>query len=108
MAKRFSIVTVNDEEVFLRGYANPSDLAKSNIFIEIMSEISSFMTVEVEINHCLFLDYPHNDEDISIEDLNAMLEIFDALVDKEYIFSEEILSFEMAGLKQEDIVEEVY
>lgn len=108
MAKKFSIITVNSEEIFLKGYAEPSDLYKSEIFVEIVSDISSFNTVEVEINHCLLLDFPGENVDISVEELNDMLDIFDNLVEQEYIFSEEIITFEMQGLQVEDIVEETY
>lgn len=108
MSKKFSIVTVNDEEIFLKGYAEPSDLYKSDIFVEIVSEISSFNTVNVEINHCLLLDFPGENVDISIEELNDMLDIFDSLVEQDYIYSEEVLIFEMMGMKSEEIVEEMY
>ena len=108
MAKKFSIVTVKGEEIFLKGYAEPSDLHKSNIFVEIVSDISSFNTVEVEINHCLLLDYPGENVDISNEDLNDMLDIFDDLVENEHIYSEELITFEMVGMKSEEIVEESY
>lgn len=106
MAKRFSIVTVNNEDIFLKGYAMPKDLSNSKIFLEVLSEISSYQKVEVEINHCLFLDFPDDDVDISVEDLEFVVENVDYFIENQNIFSEEIITFEMNGLMDDEIVEE--
>ena len=65
MAKKFSIVTIGDEhEVFLPGYVDFKDLSNSDTIVRILSEISSFLKVLIEFNHCLFLDFLEPIEDI--------------------------------------------
>lgn len=107
MAKRFSIVSIGEEhEVFLCGYKDFKDLSESNTIVEILSDISSFIKVRVEINHCLLLDFPEPIEDISKEELEILLETFDDLVDRGHIYSEEIAETEINGLMEDEIVEE--
>lgn len=106
MAKKFSIVEIEDNEIFLTGWKNPEDLPNSVAFLKVMGDISSYSNVKVTINHCLFLDFPGELEDISAEDLNIILNIFDELVEKEHIYLEENIIFEMKGLKEEQIIEE--
>lgn len=104
MAKRFSIVNIKDEEVFLRGYVEPKDLSKSQVVVSIMTEVPNYTLIPVTIQHCLFLDFPDNDEDISLEDLEGILDVFDDLVNDEYIYLEELLELELPGLNNEDDV----
>lgn len=107
MAKRFSIVSIGEEnEVFLCGYKGFKDLSESNTIVKILSEISSFVKVRVEINHCLLLDFPEPIEDINNEELEILLESFDDLVDRGHIYSEEIAETEVYGLMEDEIVEE--
>ena len=107
MAKRFSIVTIDEEhEVFLRGYVDVSDLHKSKGIVSIMSKKSSFMKYPFKIEHCLLLDSPNSEEDISVEELRMLLDVFDDLVEDDYIYVEDILEFELYGLSDvEEIVQ---
>ena len=101
MAKRFSIVTIDDEhEVFLRGYVDVSDLHKSKKVVSIMSEKSSYVKYPFRIEHCLLMDFPDGEEDISVEELNILLDVFDDLVEDDYIYVEEMLEFELYGLSE--------
>ncbi len=104
MAKRFSIVQIPslEEEVFLTGFVEPKDLSKSEVVVEIMSEVASSEYISMQIQHCLFLDYPGDDEDITVETLEEILDVFDDLVEDEYIFVEDILDFELPGLNTDD------
>ena len=108
MAKRFSIVNVEDNKIVTYGFIEPEELAELPPFVEIISEISSYVDVEVEIEHCTLLDNSEKDEDISFEELEDMMEDFDSLVDKELIFCEDTITFEMPGFKEEYIEEEIY
>lgn len=107
MAKKFSIVTIGDEhEVFLPGYVDFKDLSNSDTIVRILSEISSFLKVHIEINHCLFLDFPDPIEDIDRDDLAILVENFDDLIDKGYIYSEEMADADINGVMDDEIVEE--
>lgn len=100
MAKRFSIVSVKNEEIFLKGFALPKDLPNSNLFLEVLGEIPTSDSVNVEINHCLLLDFPGDDSDITVEELNILLEKYDYLIENDHIYSEEIITFAINGLKE--------
>ena len=103
MAKKFSIVTIknNEEEIFLRGFAEPEDLSNSKLFVANLSEFSTYDKVFVEIEHCLLLDFPGNDVDISVKELSILVEDFDDLVDGGYIYSEAVIHLEMYGIKDD-------
>ena len=105
MAKRFSIVSLNNEDIFLPGFVLPKELSKSSLFIEILSEFSSFEKVNVEIEHCLLLDFPDKDEDISLKDLDILVDNFDILIEKGHLYSEEILSFDIYGIGEEELID---
>ena len=105
MAKRFSIVRIGDESIFLRGYAEATDLGQSEVFLETLATYSSFEKVNVEIEHCLLLDFPGRDVDISIEDLEELVDNFEVLMDENHLYSEEILSFEILGIKEDEYIE---
>lgn len=106
MSKRFSIVDVENKEIFLKGWVNPEDLSDSKVFLSVMSEISSYSSVKIVINHCLLLDYPGVTEDITSEELDDLLEVFDELVENNHIYLEENIIFNMQGLDEEQIIEE--
>lgn len=106
MAKRFSIVTLNNNEnLFLRGFVEPSELSNSELFLDMLSEFSSFEKVAVEIEHCLLLDYPGKDENISISELEELVDKFDILMEANHLYSEELLSFELYGIKEDEYIE---
>lgn len=104
MAKRFSVVNMNDgeNEIFMRGFVNVKDLKKSKLVVGLMTEVPSSTLVPFQILHCLFLDYPDNDTDISHEELDKLIEVYDDLVEDEYIFLEEVLEFELPGLMNDE------
>ncbi len=104
MAKRFSVINMNDgeNEIFMRGFADLKDLKKSELIVGLMTEVPSSTLVPFQILHCLFLDYPGNDTDISHEELDKLVELYDDLVEDEYISLEEVLEFELPGLMSED------
>lgn len=106
MAKRFSLVRIeNHDGLCLPGWVAPQDLADCDDFAETMMSISCFDTVEIEIEHCLFLDFPDNDTDMSEDEIEDMLEIFDDLVENDNIYSEEVISFQLDGLNQGGLIE---
>ena len=107
MAKRFSIVNINNEqEVFIRGFIEPKDLSKSKIIVGLIAEKSSFEKYPFVIEHCLLLDFPGEDEDISVEDFKTLLDVFDDLVEDDYISVEEVIEFELYGLGGSDKIVE--
>ena len=104
MAQRFSVVNINngEYEIFMRGFVGIKELQKSRLVLGIMSEVSSTKLVPFQIQHCLFLDYPGNDKDMSHEDLNKLIELYDDLVEEEYIYLEEIVDLDLPGLDTSD------
>ena len=124
MLKKFSIVTVfgnevdEDEEIFLPGFCEIEDLGDSEVFFDIMSEIPTSETVDIEIEHCILLEKPYidgevvnldNSEDISEIDLEALLDDFDMLLEDDYIFCKESITFDLEGsyVDEEELIEEV-
>lgn len=121
--KKFSIITVfgsteeEDEEIFLPGFCEIDDLVHCDVLFEIMSEIPSSETADIEIEHCYLLDTPYVDEelngkmyagDISDEDIGFLLDNFDSLVEEDKIFCEDTINFELDGLYEDEVyVEEV-
>lgn len=110
MAKKFSIVTINKEhEIFLKGYSDIEGIFDSTVVIDALREYSAFTNIPVSIEHCLFLDFPNQpNEDIEREELEALVDVFDDLLEKNCIYSEERVDFDMPGLMEEDIVEEKF
>jgi hypothetical protein len=90
MAKKFSIVTLKTEEevseIFLRGFVEPKQLCNSKSFLEKMGSISEYINVNIEIEQCLLLDFPDENVDISIEDLNALVNDFEYFFENDYIY----------------------
>lgn len=122
--KKFSIVTIfgneerEDEEVFLPEFCKIGDLVNSSVVVEILSEISSDETVDVEIEHCYLLERPYNGEEelegkgyarnMSDGDMDELLDNFDDLLERDMIYCEDTISFELEGLDtDEDYIEEV-
>ena len=105
MAKRFTVVQVEDNELFYTGYLNPEELHKSEDFIETLLEYSVFDVVNIVVRHFLFTDYPTPIEDMTDEELDDLIEIFDKVVEDGYIWLEEEAEFQLPGLKEEDIIE---
>ena len=104
MAQRFSVVNINDgeHEIFMRGYVGLDELRKSRLVLGIMSEVPSSKLVPFQIQHCLFLDYPGIDKDMSHEDLHKLIDLYDDLVEEEYIYLDEIVDLELPGLDTSD------
>ena len=104
MAQRFSVVNINDgeHEIFMRGYVGLDELRKSRLVLGIMSEVPSSKLVPFQIQDCLFLDYPGNDKDMTHEDLHKLIDLYDDLVEEEYIYLDEIVDLELSGLDTSD------
>ena len=105
MSKRFSIVEVEENEIFLVGWVLPDQLSNSSMFVEVLSEISSFNSVDIVIKHCLLNDYPGVVSDITSDELEAVVDVFFFFFDDDYIYLEEEITFEMNGLLEEEIIE---
>lgn len=106
MAKRFSIVTLEGNEIFIPGFIEPIQLCDSDSFIDIMMEISPSIKVPIQIEHCLMLDFPGNDEDISLDDLEVVLDKFDYFLENDNIYCESEITFEMDGLGEDEYIVE--
>lgn len=107
MAKKFSIVNVEEQEIFMVGFIEPIDLSESDVFLDIMMEIDPSELVPIEIEHCLIQNIDGNG-DASIEDLEYIVENFDDLLENDNIFCKDTIEFEMNGLYEEDEEEEVF
>ena len=107
MSKKFSIVNVEEQEIFITGFVEPIDLSESEIFLDIMMEIDPSEVVPIEIEHCLMVD-TEGDDDLSIEELDYVVENFDALLETDKIYCKETIEFDMNGLYEEDGEEEVF
>lgn len=117
--KKFSIVTIfgntveEDEEIFLPGFCEIEDLSDSSVFFEIMSEISSSDTVDIEIEHCYLLDKPHLDgelqgkvyaKDMTDDEIEDLLEDFDKLLEEDMIYCEYSIEFDLEGLNDDEVL----
>ena len=102
MAKKFSIITLDEKEIFIPGFIEPVQLCDSDSFIDIMMTISPTIKVPILIEHCLILDYPGNNVDISLDDLEVVLERFDYFLENDYIFCESEIKIEMNGLGEDE------
>ena len=107
MAKKFSIVNIEEQEIFITGFIEPIDLSESEEFLDIMMEIDPEELVPIEIEHCQMLDFGGED-DLTLEELDYVLENFDDLVSRDRIFCKDSIEFEMNGLYEEDDEEEVF
>lgn len=117
--KKFSIVTIfgntveEDEEIFLPGFCEIEDLSDSSVFFEIMSDISSSDTVDIEIEHCYLLDKPYLDgellgkvyaKDMTDEEMEKLLEDFDKLLEEDMIYCEDSIEFDLEGLNDDEVL----
>lgn len=117
--KKFSIVTIfgntveEDEEIFLPGFCEIEDLSDSSVFFDIMSEISSSDTVDIEIEHCYLLDKPHLDgellgkvyaKDMTDDEIENLLEDFDKLLEEDMIYCECSIEFDLEGLNDDEVL----
>lgn len=106
MAKRFTIVNFNDEEfIYLKGFKTEDEITDSEAVLETWNNYYETDTVHIIIDHCLLLDVPEPDEDISDEDLDIVIEMWDSLVEDEHIYLEERAEFDTTGLKEPEIIE---
>lgn len=106
MAKKFSIVTLEGKEIFIPGFIEPVQLCDSDSFIDIMMGVAPTVKVPIQIEHCLVLDYPGNDVDISLDDLEVVLDRFDYFLEHDHIFCESEIKFEMDGLGEDEYLVE--
>ena len=108
MAKRFTIVGVGeDSEFFYPGYMGIEELPEAESVLEELMNYSALEKVSVVISHCLLLDFPEPDEDISDEELDILLDSYEDLVDEGYIYLDEVAELELDGLQEEEVIEEV-
>lgn len=106
MAKKFTIVTIGEEEeVFLTGYREIEKLHEVERIVEILSEIPDYEPVHLVIQHCQFLDFPEPIEDITLEELEILLENYDEYIENDNIFLDEEAEIDITGLKEEEFVE---
>ena len=106
MARKFTIVTIGDEEeVFLTGYREIEKLHEVKRIVEILSEIPDYEPVHLTIQHCQFLDFPEPIEDITLEELEILLDNFDDFVEEGNIYIDEEAEIDITGLKEEEFVE---
>lgn len=109
MAKKFTILTVIgenlEEDLYYPGFVEPDKLKNSKKFVEILSDVSELVKVNVKLEHCLLLDVKGENEDISLEGLGILLDRFDYFLDNDHILLEEEITFEITGLKEEEFEE---
>lgn len=106
MARKFTIVTIGEEEeVFLTGYREIEKLHEVKRIVEILSEIPDYEPVHMVIQHCQFLDFPEPIEDITLEELEILLDNYDEFVEEGNIYIDEEAEIDITGLKEEEFVE---
>lgn len=113
--KKFSIVTAfkedETEEVFYEGFTEMDELTELDEFLDILLSVPSNKMMDVEIENCILMDSPcvdgervniDNIDDIGETELTKLIRDFENLLNKGFIYCEDVISFKINGIGHDD------